>query len=84
MNFAQLGHFTVYFEIKCCHIQSHQSSGYVPSFGSGQPVRNRRGGGNAQPPGLDREAYLRSLQQQIEVWFAFLFNKVCIWWEEFL
>jgi hypothetical protein len=38
----------------------------VPSFGSGPAAqRGRRGGGNAPPPGMDQQEYLRDLQNQI-------------------
>ncbi|XP_023340171.1 vicilin-like seed storage protein At2g18540 isoform X2 [Eurytemora carolleeae] len=46
--------------------QNSGSSGYVPSFGSGQPLRGRRGGGNAAPPVLDRASYIQELRQQME------------------
>ena len=44
----------------------HGSAGYVPSFGSGEPVRGRRGGGNMAPPGMQKNDYMAQLKQQMQ------------------
>lgn len=44
-----------------------QGTGYQPSFGNGgSNTRVRRGGGNAAPPGMDREKYMQELEEQMQ------------------